>query len=184
MLADSYIITVNASIRSAPVHKHNRTANVTVTVKSFYALSVVWADSNKNNITVTAAPGEYFYRTLRVTNKGNSNISVSIDPVNVHDFQLFDSAVPSQFSLSYGEEKNVTIYLYIPKDAKDGDTFVVHMETSGAGSPKSAVIIIEIKQDIWEKLIATLYSMIYFIILLIAVVVVFISVWVKKKKMR
>lgn len=184
MLAGSYTITVNASIRGAPVSKHNKTANVIVTVNEYYALSVVWAESNKNNITVTAAPGEYFYRTLRVTNKGNSNISVSIDPVNVHDFQLFDSAVPSQFSLSYGEEKNVTIYLYIPKDARDGDTFVVHMETSGAGSPKSAVITIEIKQDIWEKLIATLYSMIYFIILLIAVVVVFISVWVKKKKMR
>ncbi|MBU2565672.1 MAG: hypothetical protein KJ655_05415, partial [Candidatus Thermoplasmatota archaeon] len=184
MLAGSYTITVNASIRGAPVSKHNKTANVIVTVNEYYALSVVWAESNKNNITVTAAPGEYFYRTLRVTNKGNSNISVSIDPVNVHDFQLFDSAVPSQFSLSYGEEKNVTIYLYIPKDARDGDTFVVYMETSGAGSPKSAVITIEIKQDIWDKLIATLYSMIYFIILLIAVVVVFISVWVKKKKMR
>ena len=184
MLAGSYTITVNASIRGAPVLEHNKTANVIVTVNEYYALSVVWADSNKNNITVTAAPGEYFYRTLRVTNKGNSNISVSIDLVNDYNFQLFDSAVPSQFSLSYGEEKNVTIYLYIPKDAKDGDTFVVHMETSGAGSPKSSVITIEIKQDIWGKLIATLYSMIYFIILLIAVVVVFISVWVKKKKMR
>jgi len=119
---------------------------------------------------------------LRVTNRGNSNISVSIDPVKAYNFQLFDTAVPSQFSLSYGEEKNVTVYLYIPKDAKDGDTFIVHVEASGAGPPKSAVITVEVKQSEWEILIATLYSMIYFIILLITVIVVFIAVWVKKRR--
>jgi uncharacterized membrane protein len=151
-------------------------------VKEYSALSIVWVDSNKDTISVTAKPGEYVTKKLTVKNEGNSKID-TVDIMAAEDVSgLFDNVVPSQPSLLPGEEKNVTVHLYVPKDAKDGDTFAVKIKAGYLSASDEATITIEVKQDIVEQLIDTLYSMIYFIILLIAVIVVFISVWVKRKK--
>ncbi|MDI6917436.1 MAG: hypothetical protein QMC80_06530 [Thermoplasmatales archaeon] len=186
MLAGSYIITVGASIKSAPVPEYNRTVNVTVTVKSFPDLRLVWADTNKNEITVTAKPGEYIHKTLKVKNEGNSKISVDLTPkATSSKYGLSIQFSPySQFDLSPKEEKNITLILGVPEDAMDGETLVGEIEATSPGLNiyPAATILIEIKQSEWEKLIATLYSMIYFIILLITVIVVFIAVWVKKRR--
>jgi len=184
MLARSYNIMVNASIRGAPVPEHNRTENVTVTVKPFPALTVVWADTNKNEITVIAKPGEYIHKTLKVKNEGNSKITVDLTPkATSSKYGLSITFSPSsQFDLSPKEEKNITLILGVPEDAKDGETLVGEIEITSPGLNKVATILIEIKQSELEKLMATLYSMIYFIILLITVIVVFIAVWVKKRR--
>jgi len=182
MLAGDYAIIVKANIHGVP--EHNRTANVTVTVNEYYALSVVWVDSNKNEITVIAKPGEYIHKTLKVKNEGNSKITVDLTPkATSSKYGLSITFSPSsQFDLSPKEEKNITLILGVPEDAKDGETLVGEIEITSPGLNKVATILIEIKQSELEKLMATLYSMIYFIILLITVIVVFIAVWVKKRR--
>ncbi len=186
MLAGDYHIMITASItqNDVVVSGHSETVNVTVTVNPYNLLSIKWADTNKDEITVTGKPGEYVNKDLTVVNNGNSKIdNVNIMP-SMDDSGLFDSVTPSQPSLLPGEEKTVIVSLHLPADARNGDTFSVTIEASYGTVSDDATTIIKAEQSGWETLMNTLYSMIYFIILLIAVIVAFVALWVKRRKIR
>ncbi len=107
MLAGDYYIMITASItqNDIVVSGHSETVNVTVTVNPYNLLSIKWADTNKDEITVTGKPGEYVNKKLTVKNEGN----IKIDNVNIMPSEggdksgLFNSVTPSQPSLLPGE---------------------------------------------------------------------------------
>ncbi len=72
----------------------------------------------------------------------------------------------------------------MPADARNGDTFSVKIEASYGEVSDDATIIIKAEQGGWEILTNILSEMIYFIILLIAVIVAFVALWIKRRKMR
>jgi hypothetical protein len=155
------------------------TANITaiVNVTPYYDIRV-WCDERKQ----TGKPGEILTYTLNIENKGNTEDKVVIGLIGPE----WITADVTVVSIKPGEVKSITLTVKIPEhpEVKHGDTKKVTVNVQSVGDlliEVDTTIEIKIVKEWWQILAEVLPLLISFLVLFIAVIVVFLVIRKKRK---
>lgn len=177
--AGSYKVNVRATIQGQELYTKSLPNPIAVVVRPYYAAELKC--DNQTAITATSYSGSTIEYTLKLKNAGNANTTFDL---RVKDGLQFNPTVyPEAILVKEGSIENARLVLIIPKGARRGDTIFVSIEARHEGNVLATLTFtIKVEKSDLEVLTETLYQMSHFIILLIAVIVVFVALWIRRGK--
>ncbi|MEW6069396.1 MAG: hypothetical protein AB1485_02145 [Candidatus Thermoplasmatota archaeon] len=183
-LAGSYVTTIRGGIMVEGVvsPEHTKTISVTTVVNAYYGMDIVWLDENKG-VNITASPSEVIDKKIKVTNKGNAPINVKLRmSVNGVSYAGLNDTEELLQPLT-NNIWTVKMTWQVPGGAEHGRQFMIEVtgEIPGVTSETITLRVTTEKTEI-ERLWEVLARMAHFIILLIAVIIVFVALWMKRRK--
>jgi hypothetical protein len=98
-------------------------------------------------IKILLKPGGITKKTLKISNNGYNNLTITINLINLEDFLIFFGGVSEyKFDLSVGETKSIQLNFFTSEEQKSG-IFPGKLIVTGDGIGKLITIVIEVESE-------------------------------------
>lgn len=98
-------------------------------------------------IKILLKPSDTAKKTLKISNNGDTNLTINLNLINLEDFLIFPGGVSEyKFDLDVGKEKDIQLIFFVSKEQEPG-IFPGKVVVTGDGIEKPITIVVEIESE-------------------------------------